>query len=38
MMFKFRWNVHKTLEFICSRKTDIEITKTIIKQLQQLEG
>mmetsp|Transcript_2470 Transcript_2470/g.3795 ORF Transcript_2470/g.3795 Transcript_2470/m.3795 type:complete len:124 (-) Transcript_2470:661-1032(-) len=33
MMFKYKWNVHKTLEFICSRKTDIEITKTIIKQL-----
>jgi hypothetical protein len=33
MMFKYKWNVHKTLEYICSRKTDIEITKTIIKQL-----
>jgi rRNA-processing protein FCF1 len=38
MMFKFKWNVHKTLEYICSRKTDIEITKTIIKQLQDLEN
>ena len=31
MMFKFKWNVHKTLEYICSMKTDIEITKTIIR-------
>mmetsp|Transcript_5870 Transcript_5870/g.9490 ORF Transcript_5870/g.9490 Transcript_5870/m.9490 type:complete len:237 (+) Transcript_5870:113-823(+) len=36
MMMKYKWTVHKTLEYICSRKSDIEITKTIIKHLQQL--
>mmetsp|Transcript_41925 Transcript_41925/g.64174 ORF Transcript_41925/g.64174 Transcript_41925/m.64174 type:complete len:109 (+) Transcript_41925:425-751(+) len=30
MMFKFKWNTHKTLEYICSRKNDVEITKGII--------
>ena len=33
MMLKFKWTVHKTLEYICSRKSDIEITKIVIKQL-----
>jgi len=31
MLFKYKWSVHKTLEYVCSRKADIEITKTIIK-------
>mmetsp|Transcript_9344 Transcript_9344/g.14124 ORF Transcript_9344/g.14124 Transcript_9344/m.14124 type:complete len:88 (+) Transcript_9344:667-930(+) len=36
-MFKFKWNVQKSLEYICSMKTDIEITKSIIKLLRNLQ-
>jgi len=38
MLIKFKWNIHKTLEFIHSRKTDVEITKNIINTLQKVEG
>jgi hypothetical protein len=37
MLFKYKWNVHRSLEYINSRKADIEITKSIIKRLQKLE-
>jgi len=33
MMFRYKWNVRKTLEFIYSRKSDVEITKAIISSL-----
>ena len=32
-IIKYRWNVHKTLEYINSKKADIELTKQILKQL-----
>ena len=38
MMFKFKWNVHKSLEYIHSRKSDVEITKSIILSLQKIES
>jgi hypothetical protein len=31
---KYKWGVHKTLEYINAKKADIEITKNILKQLQ----
>ena len=37
MMFKFKWNVHRTLEFIYSRKTDVEITQNIFNSIMKLE-
>lgn len=37
LLFKFRWKIHKCLEYINSKKLDIEITKTILKELSILE-
>lgn len=38
LIYKYKWTVHRTLEYINSKKLDIEITKSIIKQLTVLEG
>lgn len=37
LMMKFKWTVLRSLEYMNARKADIEITKTIIKQLQIIE-
>lgn len=37
LLFKFKWKIHKCLEYINSKKLDIEITKTILKELTILE-
>ena len=37
LMMKFKWNLHRSLEYICGRKNDVEITKAILKQLHKLE-
>lgn len=34
---KYKWTVHRTLEYINSKKLDIEMTKSIIKKLQKVE-
>ena len=34
---KYKWSVIRSLEYLNARKSDIEITKTIIKQLSQVE-
>ena len=36
-MMKYKWNLHRSLEYFNGRKPDIEVTKMILKQLQQLE-
>jgi hypothetical protein len=38
LLIKFKWTVHRTLEYINSKKLDIEITKTILKELGVLEA
>ena len=37
LMMKYKWSVLRSLEYLNARKSDIEITKTIIKQLSQIE-
>ena len=37
LMMKYKWSVIRSLEYLNGRKSDIEITKTITKQLQQVE-
>lgn len=37
LMMKYKWNLHRALEYLNGRKPDIEVTKMILKQLQQLE-
>lgn len=37
LLFKFKWKIHKCLEYINFKKLDIEITKTILKELTILE-
>lgn len=34
---KYKWDVHRCLEYINERKSDVEITVTILKQLQKFE-
>lgn len=36
-MFKFRWSLIRTLEFINMRKPDTEVTKGAIRVLKELE-
>jgi hypothetical protein len=36
-MRKYRWSMLKTLEFLNSRRPDLEIRGTFIQQLQQFE-
>lgn len=36
-VIKYKWSIHKTLEYINGRKADIEITKSILKQLKNVE-
>ena len=31
MLIKFSWSVHRTLEYINSKKVDIEMTKSVLK-------
>lgn len=33
LLLKFKWSVHRTLEYINAKKVDIEITKALLKQL-----
>lgn len=37
LLMKYKWNVHRSLEYINARKNDIEITYGILKKLQVLE-
>jgi hypothetical protein len=37
LLVKYKWNIHLTLEYINSKKLDIEITKLILKDLSVLE-
>jgi hypothetical protein len=38
MMRKYRWSLLKTLEFLNSRRPDLEIRATFIKQLSDYES
>jgi len=38
MMRKYRWSLLKTLEFLNSRRPDLEIRATFIKQLSDYEN
>lgn len=38
LIMKLNWSVIRSLEYINSKKIDIEITRTILKQLQKLEN
>ena len=38
LMKKYNWNVHRSFEYINGRKANIQVTKTILKQLHELEG
>jgi len=38
LMRKFRWSLLKTLEFLNSRRPDLEIRATFIKQLSEYEN
>ena len=37
LMMKYKWNMHRSLEYVSGKKGDIEITKNILKQLHVLE-
>lgn len=37
LLIKYRWSVNCTLEYINSKKLDIEITNSILKELRILE-
>jgi hypothetical protein len=37
VLIKYKWKIHRTLEYINSKKWDIEITKSILKDLSLLE-
>ena len=37
LMIKYKWSVHRTLEFINAKKVDIEMTKAVLKQLRDFE-
>ena len=38
LMMKYKWNLHRSLEYLNGRKADIEVTKNILKQLRELES
>lgn len=38
LMYKYKWSLHKTFEFLNDRKPDIEMTKGLVKQLQKVES
>lgn len=38
LMYKYKWSLHRTFEFLNDRKSDIEMTKGLMKQLQKLES
>lgn len=37
LMLKYKWDLHRCLEYINARKSDVEITVSILKQLQLFE-
>ena len=38
LMYKYKWSLHKTFEFLNDRKPDIEMAKGLMKQLQKVEA
>ena len=37
LMFKYKWSLQKTFEYLNNRKADLEMTKGLVKQLSRLE-
>ena len=38
LMYKYKWSLQRTFEFLNDRKPDIEMTKGLMKQLQKVEA